>query len=155
MLQTQILAQQHHIAVLESRISELEKLLTQPKKNSRNSSSRPSSDLKDNKSSSQQSGKKRKGHGKGGRRLHPSPDQTISSQLKKCPDCGESMEDDAHKLHNTYDHIELPKVESIVTRVMQYTGHCSHCNQDHVAPSPQGYESGSPFGRSVSTTASY
>lgn len=155
MQQTQLVAQQAHIEVLESRISELEKLLTQPKKNSRNSSSRPSGDLKGNHPTSQQSRKKQKAHGKGGRRLYHSPDQTILSQLKKCPDCGESIQDDAHKLHNTYDHIELPKVNPIVTRIMQYKGHCLHCGKDHIAPSPQGYEVGSPFGKSVETTASY
>lgn len=155
MQQEQIEAQQEQIQILNARLCELEKLLVQPKKNSKNSSLRPSSDMKSNKVGSDKSGKKRKGHGKGGRRLHPSPDKTIRSRLKKCPGCDEALKDDGHKLHNIYDHIELPKIQPVVTRIEQYKSFCKRCNKSYTAPSPQGYESGSPFGRSIETTACY
>lgn len=144
-----------YIRVLESRIIDLEKLVNRPKKNSKNSSSRPSSDIKGNTPPSPSSHQKKQGHKKGGRHLHPSPDEIIHSQLKKCPDCGETLEDDAHRLHAMYDHIELPKITPIVTRVMQYKSHCAHCDKAHISPSPQGYEAGSPFGKSVDLMASY
>src|SRR5215510_15193831 len=72
---------QKHIQLLEARIAALEKQLNGPRKHSGNSSSRPSSDRKGNKAHSQDTRSNQKGHGKGGRRLHPSPDQMIRSQL--------------------------------------------------------------------------
>lgn len=146
---------QVHNQALDLRIAALEAQLNRPKKHSGNSSSRPSNDRKGNKANSQNMRSNQKGHGKGGRRLHISPDQTIRSQLKKCPDCGESLAEEDHSLHNTYDHIELPQLRPIVTRVMQFKVYCSRCQKDHIAPAPQGYENGSPFGRTVEAMASY
>lgn len=144
-----------HINTIEPRIIELETLLDIPKKNSKNSSSRPSSDIKGNTTSSQHSHPGRVGHGKGGRRLHPSPDTIIHSKLKKCSDCGEAIPDGSYSLHMQYDHIELPKVDPIVTRIMQYKSYCIRCHKSSISPAPEGYKIGSPFGKSVDILASY
>jgi len=144
-----------YIRALELRVRELEDAIKPPKKTSSNSSSRPSSDIKSNTPSSSTLGKKRKGHGKGGRKLQSSPDETIVSQLEACPDCGEDFDDDSHSLHARYDHFEFPKIKPIVTRMTLYTSHCGHCKKDHVAPAPVGYEQGTPFGKSIETFASY
>jgi len=143
------------VCKLQSRIRDLEAAIKPPQKTSSNSSSRPSSDIKSNKTSSEPSGKKRKGHGKGGRKLHPSPDHTFVSQLETCPDCGEAFEQASHSLHARYDHFEFPQIKPIVTRMTLYTSHCCRCKKDHVAPSPPGYEQGTPFGKSIETLASY
>ena len=136
-------------------ITELEERLDSPKKNSKNSSNRPSNDIKGNTPSSNGSSQKKQGHTKGGRRLHHSPDEIIHSKLRKCPDCGKKLQDASHNLHAQHDHIEIPKIDPIVTRVMQYQSYCVHCNKSHISPSPLGYEKGSPFGQSIAIMASY
>lgn len=139
-----------YIAVLEARITELEKSLNAPLKTSKNSSSRPSSDYKPNKSDGHDiQKKKRTGHGKGGRNLHETPAQTFEMKLTNCPDCGGSLEEEDQHLHAAYDKVDLPEVHPIITRVQLYKCRCRKCGFVGIAPAPVGYEPGSPFMSSV------
>jgi transposase len=150
-LEEQIAKRDAYIATLEARIVELEKALKVPTKTSKNSSSRPSSDYKSNKLDGHDSQKKkrRNGHGKGGRGLHDTPNQVFEMTLTTCPDCGESLEEDAQTLHTTYDKVELPEVQPVVTRVHLYKCRCVKCGFVGICPAPVGYEPGSPFTLSV------
>lgn len=146
-----ILALEAHVTALEARICELEALLTAPKKTSRNSSSRPSSDHKPNKPDSQdnQHKQRRNGHGKGGRGLDPNPTQIFEMKLTVCPNCGGSLGEDAQALHTAYDKVELPEVHPVVTRVNLYKCRCAKCSFIGICPAPVGYEPGSPFTDSI------
>jgi len=46
----------------------------------------------------------------------------------------------------TYDHVEIPKIEPDVTRVVLHGGVCPCCAKTFKAEPPQGLEPGSPFG---------
>ena len=139
------------IAVLQARVIELEAALSAPKKTSKNSSSRSSSDYKPNKPDDDNAPKQlRTGHGKGGRTLHPNPGQTLNLKPTKCLDCGRSLEEEDQQLHASYDKIELPEVSPIVTRVHLYRCRCKKCGHFSIAPAPVGYEPGTPFTNSVS-----
>ena len=67
--------------------------------------------------------------------------------------CGEAV--NTQILHVIYDKIEIPEVKPIVTQVQQYGGHCPHCHKDYVSPVPTSLESGTAFGNSVQTLATY
>ena len=150
-LEEQIAKRDAYIATLEARIVELEKALKVPTKTSKNSSSRPSSDYKSNKSDEHDSQKKkrRNGHGKGGRGLHDTPNQVFEMKLTTCPDCMGSLEEDTQALHTTYDRVELPEVQSVVTCVHLYKCRYAKCGFVGICPAPVGYEPGSPFTLSV------
>ena len=47
---------------------------------------------------------------------------------------------------HAYDHIELPAIRPIVTRINCYRGVCSCCRKRIAAAARQGFASGSPFG---------
>ena len=49
----------------------------------------------------------------------------------------------------TYDHIEIPKIEPDVTRVVLHGGVCQCCAETFKAEPPQGLEPGSPFGQEL------
>ena len=150
-LEEQLTKRDAYIAVLESRIVELEKALKTPLKTSKNSSSRPSSDYKSNKRDGKDSQKKKRrtGHGKGGRGLHDNPTQVFEIKLTTCPGCGGSLADNDQALHMTYDKVELPEVQPVVTRVHLYKCRCAECGFVGICPAPVGYKPGSPFTNSV------
>ena len=146
----QIAEKDSRIAVLEAKVIELETTFNAPKKTSRNSSSRPSSDYKSNKPDDKDAPKKkRKGHGKGGRPLHPNQSQTFEMKLTQCPNCGGSLDEESQQLYAAYDKIELPEIHPLITRVHLYKCQCRNCDLSSVAPAPVGYEPGSPFTDSV------
>lgn len=99
-----------------------------PKKTSKNSSNPPSKDQKANKKPpAEKKPRKPRTQGNNGRSLDPNPSQTVVARAKTCPHCGETV--NPQHLHATYDKIEIPPVQPIVTRVEQYGGHCPHCHE--------------------------
>jgi len=144
------------IEVLEARLFELEEKLSQ-KKTSKNSSIPPSRDQKGNLPGAKKKGQRQKSMGRKGyaRDLHPDPDEIIDSKIKKCTQCGGSLEEEDHQIHAEYDKIEIPPIKTKVTRVRLYACTCKTCGVTHKAPAPQGFEEGSPFGRSVEGIMTY
>lgn len=145
-------------AQLEQSLSQLQAKVSEPAKDSSNSSRPPSSDQKGNKPATESAKGTRKGSlGRkgGGRPLHPNPDQQIHARAKTCPHCGCDVSQEEQHLHAVYDNIEIPPVKPVVTRVHQYGGHCQHCDQDYVSAVPKGMEHGSPFGASIQARATY
>ncbi len=138
------------------RVTELEAKLGEPAKTPDNSSTPPSHGRKANKKPARGNRKKRrKGHGGGGRPLHPDPDQRVVAKALSCPHCYSALGDEDHKLHAIYDKIELPRPAPIVTRVELYAARCPHCSERFVAPVPAGLEPGSPFTPSIEAMAVY
>ncbi|MFQ5956103.1 MAG: transposase, partial [Kiloniellales bacterium] len=144
-------------ADLVKRVAELEAKLGGPPKTPDNSSVPPSQGHKGGKpeGKGRRAKKRRKGHGGGGRRLHPDPDQRVEAKATACPDCHTAVGASDQKLHAVYDKIELPRVTPIVTRVELYAATCPCCGADFVAPAPAGLEPGSPFGPSIEALVLY
>src|SRR5271157_1208967 len=110
-------------ARLVARIAELESKLDQPPKTPNNSSVPPSKGQKASESSK------------------PKP--------KSKPHAGSHGTDVRGVLQSacqTYDRIEIPKIEPDVTQVSLYGGVCPGCAKRFKAEPPEGLEPGSPFG---------
>ena len=131
-------------AVLVARIAELEAKLDQPPKTPNNSSVPPSRGQK----ASEPSKPKPKGkpHPGAHRALHPHPTRLHPVFACRCGGCGADVRGVPQGPSETYDRIEIPKIEPDVTRVSLYGGVCPGCSQRFKAEPPAGWEPGSPFG---------
>ncbi len=141
-------AQAQQIASLVARIAELEAKLGNPPKTPDNSSLPPS---KGQKSNLPDRGKKKPRRGRPGvaRALTEDPDRIIEATLAACPHCDHALSAaDMTDIH-AYDHIDLPPIRPIVTRINRHRGVCPCCRRAVSAPAPEGFEPGSPFGPGV------
>jgi transposase len=152
-----ILALWQQVQDLGERVAELEAKLGEPPKTPDNSSVPPSRGRKTNMPACQErDGNTRgKGHGRGGRGLHPDPDQRVEARATACPHCASALGSSDQKLLAVYDKIELPRAAPIVTRVELYAARCPGCGARVEAPAPAGLEPGSPFGPSIEALAVY
>jgi transposase len=132
----QIAAQAAQIAALTRRIAEPEAKLGQPPKTPDNSSLPPSHGRKPNRD--ERRAAKRKGRPGVFRTLAANPDRIVESLAGHCSHC-------AHPLHppdqpgaHAYDHIELPPIRPIVTRIHRHRGICPHCRRGFSAAPPPG-----------------
>lgn len=135
------------IACLEKRVAELEEKLGKPPKTPDNSSIPPSAGQKPNLPE-----RKPKGHkGRPGvtRALAANPDRVVEALAGQCPRCATALsEADQVEVH-AYDHIDLPPIRPITTRINLHRGVCPCCSARFTAPAPSGMEPGSPFGPSI------
>ena len=139
-----ILAQQAQIAALTARVTQLEARLAAPSKTPDNSSTPPSKGQKAN-----LPGRfKKPRHGRPGvaRALAERPDKTIEATLAACPHCDHALDAADQADIHVYDHIDLPPIRPIVTRIHRHRGICPCCRRRVSAPAPAGFEPGSPFG---------
>lgn len=144
----QIEAQAQQISALTARIAELEAKLADPAKTPDNSSLPPS---KGQKSNLPDRGKKKRRPSHPGvtRALAEYPDRTIEATLAACPHCDGALgPGDMTDVH-AYDHIDLPPIRPMVTRINRYRGVCPGCHRPVSAPAPEGFAPGSPFGPGV------
>jgi transposase len=144
----QIEAQAQHISGLTTRIAELEARLAAPGKTPDNSSLPPSKGEKSNLPDRP----KKPRHGRPGvtRRLAEHPDRIIEATLAACPHCAHAFgPTDLADVH-AYDHIDLPPLRPIVTRIRRHRGVCPCCQKRVAAPAPEGFDVGSPFGPGLS-----
>ena len=142
----------------ERRIAELEALLARPGKTPDNSSLPPSKGEKPNRPEKTKRTGPRKGSlGRkgGGRPLVCHPDETVTAKVPTCAHCQAGLTDADQLLHSRYDHIDLPVVRPLVTRVERYAGHCPCCGGITVAPVPAGMEDASPFSANIMALAIY
>jgi len=143
-----ILAQHAQIGALIARIAELEAKLANPPKTPENSGLPPSKGQKPN---LPDGGRKKPRPGRPGvaRALVEHPDNTIEAMLAACPHCDHALNlADMTDVH-AYDHIDLPPIRPIVTRINRHRGVCPCCGKQVSAPVPEGFAPGSPFGPSV------
>ncbi len=118
--QAQIEAQAQQISSLPARIAELEARLAAPGKTPGHSSIPPS---KGQKSNLPDRPKKPRGGRPGvARALAEHPDRIIKVTLGACPHCAPALGPaDQPKIH-AYEHIDLPPLRPIVTRITKETG---------------------------------
>jgi transposase len=133
------------ITELARRVAELEAKLGQPPKTPDNSSVPPSQGRKANRTE-RRAAKKRKGRPGVFRALADNPDRIVESLAERCRHCANELRPDDQLGFHAYDHIELPEIRPVVTRIHRHRGTCPHCRRGFSASPPAGMPPGSPFG---------
>ena len=139
----QIEAQSARIEELTQRVAELEAKLVQPPKTPVNSSLPPSQARKPSRAE-RRAAKKRKGRPGVSRALAPSPDRIVESVAERCPHCNHALAAADQPGFHAYDHIELPPLRPVITRIHRHRGVCPSCRRGFSAPAPPGMAPGSP-----------
>ena len=144
----QIEAQAQQIGDLTARVAELESKLAAPTKTPDNSSLPPSKGQKPNLPDRP----KKPRHGRPGvtRTLTERPDRVIEATLAACPHCAHAFGPAELPEIHAYDHIDLPPLRPIVTRINRHRGICPCCQKRVAAAAPEGFDAGSPFGPDLS-----
>ncbi len=133
------------IETLTKRIAALEEKLGKPPKTPDNSSMPPSQGQKPNRAE-RRAAKKRRGHPGAFRALSENPDRVVETRAAACPHCDHALSAADQSEFHAYDHIELPPIKPIVTRIHRHRGTCPCCRRGFSAPVPDGMAPGSPFG---------
>jgi len=141
----QIEAQSARIEELTQRVAELEAKLGQPTKTPVNSSLPPSQARKPSRAE-RRAAKQRKGRPGVSRALAPSPDRIVESVAERCPHCNHALAAADQPGFHAYDHIELPPLRPVITRIHRHRGVCPSCRRGFSARAPPGMAPGSPFG---------
>ncbi len=153
-----VLAQAEQTAVLLARVAELEARLNVPPKTPRNSSLPPSTGQKSNRpeppagSTPKPPRRSRPGVA---RQLAAVPDHVRDFYADRCEGCGEHVGPEDQPSVNAYDHIDLPPIKPIITRVNLHSGTCSCCGERIAARPPAGMTPGSPFGPGIVSLVVY
>ncbi|MCA1696461.1 MAG: transposase, partial [Actinobacteria bacterium] len=80
------------------------------------------------------------------RMLAEHPDRVVEARLAACPHCAHPLAAADQPDIHACDHIDLPPIRPVVTRVHRHRGVCPCCRKRVAAPVPEGFEPGSPFG---------
>jgi transposase len=152
-----ILAQAEMIARLLKRIEDLEAKLALPPKTPGNSSVPPSQSRKPSDGGEPPPKGKRRGKAHAGshRELDPDPTQSLEIRVSCCPHCEGDVSSTGQRLCEAYDHLDIPPVQPVVTRVMLFGGVCPHCQGRFKAEAPADMPSGSPFGPNLRALVIY
>ena len=148
-----VLAQMEQIQLLTARVAELEVRLNMPRKTPSNSSLPPSKGQKENRP--QKEKKPRKGRPGVARKLAENPDYTRDVFAGVCPECGKDASPSDQPVVYAYDHVDLPEIKPVVTRVNIHSGACQHCGRHIAGTPPAGMQPGSPFGPGIAALAIY
>jgi transposase len=140
-----VLTQTAQVEALRQRVAELEARLGQPPKTPDNSSVPPSQGRKANRAE-RRAAKKRKGRPGVFRALATNPDRVVDSLAECCPHCAHQLSPADQPGFHAYDHIELPEIRPVVTRIHRHRGTCPHCRRGFSAAPPADMPPGSPFG---------
>jgi transposase len=148
-----VLAQREQIRLLTARVAELEAKLNLPPKTPGNSSLPPSKGQKANRP--EKTKKERKGRPGVARKLAESPDHVHEVFADTCPGCGRAASPGDQPDVHAYDHIDLPEIKPVVTRINIHSGACRHCGKRVAGAPPAGMPPGSPFGPGIAALALY
>lgn len=142
------------ISRLNAEVSRLEAEVSRLKKGpptSRNSHLPPSKDLTAGPSSAAgKAGKdqrrRKQAHTQGGRMLAASPDEVKDVFVDACPYCLAVVTRDLQQVKHAYDHVDIPPIAAITTRVNLHGCDCPACGKTLKAAPPQDMPPASPFG---------
>jgi hypothetical protein len=115
-------------SALLARIVELENRGGKPPKTPANSSVPPSRGQKGNVRDASGEKKGRKGRPGVTRELCPNPDVTCNIFAERC-DCGGKVPHKGQVLAHAYDHVELPPIKPVTTRINLHSGDCDCCGK--------------------------
>ena len=152
-----LLAQYEMIERMAARISELEALVGKPRKTSKNSHIPPSKDdfgKGGGKRGKPKVGKRPSREGSH-RPLTQTPDKTERVMATACGHCGTDVADQAQRCRHRYDHIDLPPIRPIVTRMELFGGRCRGCGKRYRATPPTSMAPGTPFGPGIRSLLAY
>ena len=129
---------------LAKRVEALEAKQGKPPKTPDNSSVPPSQGQKPNRA--ERRAARKKGQAGSFRALSESPDRVVEVLAGACPHCAHGLSASDQPEYHAYDHIELPPIRPVVTRIHRHRGTCPCCRRGFAAPAPEGMAPGSPFG---------
>jgi transposase len=138
---------------LLARVAELEAKLGGPPKTPDNSSVPPSRGQKANAEPAANK-KKRKGRPGVARQLAENPDQTRRFYAGQCA-CGTALGEAGQELAKEYDHIDIPPLRPVTTRVELFRAVCPCCKARVTASAPADMPEGTPFGPGITSIATY
>ncbi len=166
-LETQNALLIHQVKLLEEKVMQLLSLHQQRgvKKDSRNSSLPPSSDMPSskpstNKTQSTRSASELKSGGQPGHEgttlsMSSTPDITVDLKSSYCQSCGASLSDLEFTFVNKRQVIELPPIKPIYKEYRQYSCSCGRCAHKQVADFPKDVIAPIQYGSSVESLVSY
>ncbi len=138
---------------LLARVAELEAKLGQPPKTPDNSSLPPS---RGQKASAEPPAVKppRKGRPGVARRLAENPDVTRRFYAERCA-CGAVLGEAGQELAKAYDHIDIPPIKPVTTRIELFRATCPCCKVRVTASAPADMPAGTPFGPGIASVIAY
>ncbi len=139
---------------LLARIAELEAKHGKPPKTPDNSSLPPSRGQKGNVAEPTRVKKARKGHPGAARALEENPDATRDIYAERCA-CGAALEEAGQELARAWDHVDLPPIKPITTRINLFRATCPCCKARVTAQAPVDMPEGSPFGPGIKAAVAY
>jgi transposase len=139
--------------VLLARLAELEAKLGKPPKTPDNSSLPPSRGQKENVAEPPEK-KARKGHPGVARALAEKPDATRDIFAERCA-CGAALGEAGQELARAFEHVDLPPIKPITTRINLFRATCPCCKARVTAQAPADMPEGSPFGPGITATVAY
>ena len=140
---------------LRARIAELEAQLGKPPKTPDNSSLPPSRGQKANGAApASGTAKRRKGRAGVTRTLAENPDAIRAIRPDRCA-CGTALSSDDAELARAFDHIDLPPIKPVTTRVNLYRATCPCCRACVTAAAPADMPEGTPFGPGIASAVAY
>jgi transposase len=137
---------------LLARIAELEGRAGKPPKTPTNSSLPPSSGQKANVADAKK--RSRKGRPGVARELCADPDVTRDIYAERCA-CGAKLRAADQVLARAYDHVELPPIKPVTTRINLHRADCRCCGNTITAAPPADMPPGSPFGPGIVALVTY
>jgi transposase len=139
---------------LLARIAELEAKQGQPPKTPTNSSLPPSRGQKANVTSPSGCKARRKGRPGVARELTENPDETRNFYAGPCA-CGTTVPPAGQTLAHAWDHIDIPPIKPVTTRINLFRAQCPCCKRRLAATPPADMAPGSPFGPGIVSIAAY
>ncbi len=150
-----LLEQAALIERLAARISELEALVGKPRKTSSNSHIPPSKDGPGRGKTPKRPAKKRPPRPGSFRALSKAPDKVERRMASACGHCGADVSAAPQRCRQRYDHIDLPPIRPVVTRVEIFGGRCRGCGHRYRGAAPTGMAPGTPFGPGIRSLLMY
>jgi transposase len=133
---------------LTAQVEVLKAKLGAPPKTPDNSSMPPSKGQKENRAERRAKGR-RKGRPGVSRALAENPDEVVEALAGTCPHCEHALTEADQTKVFAYDHIDIPPIKPVVTRIHLHRGQCPCCARKFIAPAPEGMAPGSPFGPNI------
>ena len=150
-----LIEQASMIERLAARIAELEAALGQPRKTSSNSHLPPSKDGFGRGNQPSRPAKQRPSRPGKSRPLSPTPDKTERCMARQCRHCGKDLSSALQRCRERYDHIDLPIIRTVVTRIEIFGGRCGECGRRYRAEAPAAMQPGTPFGPGIRSLLMY
>src|SRR5208282_1266771 len=82
------------------------------------------------------------------------PDATRDIYAERCA-CGVALEEAGQELARAWDHVDLPPIKPITTRINLFRAMCPCCRARVTAQAPADMAEGSPFGPGIKAAVAY